>query len=108
VNAAKYGSIGMPPNAVIDYMKCACGFEQAREIDPLTRVREAIVGAGTNDIVRKLNPPKRLTMYDGLGHWVYLLNGEIYSWGLRFTNIQSAMSRFGKYTKWKAVCKIVF
>jgi|TARA_Y100000589_G_scaffold308568_2_gene325244 hypothetical protein len=97
----KFG-IGMPPAAVVDYLKRVCDFPNAKVADLSSNATEMILGMGTT----KLNMP----LYDGLGHYLYLRNNTIHSWGQTFSDTASAMNGVGGVTgsDWKVVCKIVF
>lgn len=75
--------IGMPPSAVVDYLKRVCNFPNARIHDGGADPGEMILGMGTD----RLGMP----LYDGLGHYVYSLNATIYSWGNRYANPNTAM-----------------
>jgi hypothetical protein len=84
-NAASLGdfSIAMPPDAVVDYLKRMCDFKLARiltakESDP----KELILGVSKPD----------MKMYNGLAHWVYQLNGVVYSWGTQFVSLENFLS----------------
>jgi hypothetical protein len=70
---AKY-SIAMPPRAVVDYLKRICDFTNARLVGPGSGMSELILG------VCRSGPG----MYNNLRHYLYLLNGIIYSWGKQF------------------------
>lgn len=88
-------SIAMPPEAVVDYLQRMCGLESARILtgkqpDP----KELIVG---------LSKPN-MKLYNGLAHWVYLLNGTVYSWGSQFVSLQNVMT-LKNYTG--VACRIV-
>ena len=93
--------IGMPPDAVIDYMKRICNFQNPHTVDVGANVPEAILGMGTD----KLGMP----LYNGLGHYLYYLNGTIYSWGQQFANPTVAMDGVGGVPgkDWRIVYKIV-
>lgn len=81
-------SIAMPPEAVVDYLQRVCDFKSARiltgnELEP----KELILGLSRTG----------MNMYNSLAHWVYELNGTIYSWGKQFPSRQSVMS-YKNYT----------
>ena len=74
-NDDKY-SVALPPGAVVDYLKRVCQFKDAKLVDLSAKGSEFILGVCGND-------PKIL--YGGLEHYLYYLNGTIYSWGKTFT-----------------------
>jgi len=92
--------IGMPPAAVVDYMKRVCDFPNAREIAVGVTVPEMILGMGTAAL--------GMPMYDGLGHYLYSLNNRIYSWGNQFADPFTAMNGVGGVpsVQWRIVRKI--
>jgi len=92
--------IGMPPAAVVDYMKRVCDFPNAREIPVKTVVPEMILGMGTDAL--------GMSLYDGLGHYLYSLNNRIYSWGNQFADPHTAMNGVAGVPsdRWKIVRKI--
>lgn len=70
--------IAMPPAAVVDYLKRICDFQGARLVT--SDKSEMVIGVcGTG-----------LPMYNGLEHYVYYLNGTVYSWGLQFGSVREA------------------
>lgn len=70
--------IAMPPAAVVDYLKRICDFQGARLVT--SDKSEMVIGVcGT-----------ALPMYNGLEHYVYYLNGTVYSWGLQFGSVREA------------------
>lgn len=71
-------SIAMPPAVVVDYLQRACEFKTAKEVDLSAGGVEFILGV--RDSNGKSDPLK------GLIHWVYYLNGTVYSWGKQFPN----------------------
>jgi hypothetical protein len=89
INAAVKGgipnfSIAMPPNAVVDYLKRACDFKNAKEV-PLTDTSNELI-LGVRDGKGKSEPLK------GLIHWVYFQNKIVYSWGVQFAGGSEAAS----------------
>lgn len=100
-NDPQFG-IGMPPAAVVDYLKRVCDFPNAKVADLGASGTEMILGMGTT----KLGMP----LYDGLGHYLYLRNSTIHSWGQTFSDTASAMNGVGGVSgnDWKVVYKIVF
>ncbi|MBX9698059.1 MAG: hypothetical protein K2X74_01425 [Acetobacteraceae bacterium] len=75
-------SIGMPPEAVVDYLKRIWGRDsELQSVSGGTGgVADAIIG-----VTRGTMP-----MYDGLSHWMYRKGGKIYSWGREFPSIEAA------------------
>jgi len=74
-------SIAMPPEAVVDYLRRACDFKSAKLLtgnmpDPA----ELILGLCST----------KMKMYNRLAHYVYQLNGTVYSWGMQFGSVQQA------------------
>ena len=87
-------SIGMPPDALVDYLRRVCDFKSARILTgKLPDPPELILGCCRAG----------MRMYNGLAHYVYQLNGKIYSWGQEFGTIKQAGDHVGKtYTVgWK-------
>ena len=83
VNGGALGdfSIAMPPEAVVDYLRRACDFKSAKLLtgnmpDPA----ELILGLCST----------QMREYKGLAHYVYQLNGTVYSWGKQFGSVQQA------------------
>lgn len=77
-------SIALPPAVVVDYLHRACDFKSAKEVGVTTTGIEFILG------VRDANG--KSTPLNGLIHWVYYLNGTVYSWGAQFPNGNEAAS----------------
>ena len=87
--------IALPPDAVVDYLQRVCNFPNAKVVDLGANANELILGVyDTNDIT---------AMYNGLQHYVYSLDGTIYSWGDQFTDVQDAMG-----ASWDVCYKIAF
>ncbi len=82
VGDAKFG-IAMPPDAVVDYLKRICDFGGARLIGTGDACSECILG-----VYETANPG---SMHKGLKHYLYSLNGTIYSWGNQFADVDAAM-----------------
>lgn len=96
-------SIAMPPDAVVDYLRRACDFKTSREVDVGTAGIEFILG------VRDASGAS--TPHKGLIHWVYYLNGTVFSWGAQFgggNEIDSvAAAGRSQGTTYQVVCKII-
>lgn len=84
-DAASY-SVGLPPKAVIAYLRMVCGFPSAQKVAVDAEVQESLVG------VSKKNG--RTAPYKGLCHWMYELDGTIYSWGRRFESVTAANKQY--------------
>lgn len=102
-NAAKGGvpnfSIAMPPVAVVDYLQRMCEFKTAKEVPVNTAGIEFIIG------VR--NSKGKSSPLNGLIHWVYFLNGTVYSWGKQFAGGSESASLTMAGADYQAVYKIV-
>jgi len=70
--------IAMPPAAVVDYLKRICNLRAARLVT--TDTSEQVLGVCG----------RSLPMYNGLEHYVYRLNGRVYTWGLQFNSVSDA------------------
>ena len=80
-------SIAMPPEAVVDYLRRMCDFKSARALaSNLPDPPELILGLCSTT----------MRMHNGLAHWVYQLNGKIYSWGDEFLSVNQAAAAAGK------------
>jgi hypothetical protein len=77
-------SIAMTPSAVVDYLKRACEFKNAKEVALTDTSVELILGV--RDAKGKSSPHK------GLIHWVYYFNGTVFSWGEQFGGGSEATS----------------
>ncbi|HEX4135061.1 MAG TPA: hypothetical protein VHY84_10665 [Bryobacteraceae bacterium] len=73
----KIFGIAMPPDAVVDYLQRICELRAARTVT--TDMPELILGLCSKDKV----------MYNGLAHYVYRLNGTVYSWGKQFPSVEA-------------------
>ncbi len=82
---AKYG-IAMPPDGVVDYLKRVCAFNSAKLVDLNSSSTELVIGV--------CKPDRPAHMYSGLAHYMYSLNGTIYSWGNQYSSISSANKDF--------------
>lgn len=80
----KFG-IAMPPDAVVDYLKRVCDFGGARLVDPGDACSECILG-----VYKTASPGGP---HKGLKHYLYYLNGTIYSWGNQFASVDAAMGK---------------
>lgn len=80
----KFG-IAMPPDAVVDYLKRICDFGGARQVGTGDACSECILGV--YETANKNGPHK------GLKHYLYQLNGTIYSWGNQFASVEAAMGK---------------
>lgn len=80
-DAASY-SVGLPPKAVVTYLRMVCGFPSAQKVAVDAHVQESLVGVSKKS--------GRTAPYKGLCHWMYELNGTIYSWGERFDSVTDA------------------
>lgn len=92
-------SIALPPDAVVAYLRYI-GFRNPRVLPAGSDLR------GKNELILGVNDPSgKLTMYGGLGHYLYQKGSTIYSWGRQFTDIASAGAQVGMST-WQ-VCAVV-
>jgi hypothetical protein len=82
---SKYG-IAMPPDAVVDYLKRVCSFNAARLVDLSSPSTELVIGVS--------KPGRPAGTYKGLAHYMYSLNGKIYSWGNQYSSIAAADKDF--------------
>jgi len=71
--------IAMPPLAVVDYLKRMCDLRIARLVKTNLH-SELILGLCG----------KKMHLYNGLEHYVYRLNGKVYSWGQQFNSVEAA------------------
>jgi hypothetical protein len=92
----KFG-IGLPPHVVVEYLKRVCDFRNARVEDMTFAAHELILGVADRT-------DKKMTMYDGLAHYLYQRGNKIYSWGKQFGSVAEAMKGFGG--KWEVCSKI--
>lgn len=69
-------SIAAPPVVVVDYLQRVCDFKTSKEV--------AITTTGIEFILGVRNTAGKSTPLNGLIHWVYYLNGTVYSWGNQF------------------------
>lgn len=93
--------IGMPPHAVVDYLK------RMWEYDVSLAVGKGFNGPENGIIgVKNVNKPLS-SLYDGLEHYMYRHNHMIYSWGLSFNSVDDAAARGAPDgTKWEICCLI--
>ena len=73
-----YYSIGMPPAGVVDYVTRM--WEYKATLSKGDTGGDGIIGVKRDARV----------MYDGLCHYMYRLNGKIYSWGNTYTSVTDA------------------
>lgn len=85
-NDDKTYSLGLPPRAVVKYLRLMCNFHGARELHLSQNANEMIIG------VRMKNG--RTAPYNGLVHWMYMHNGTVYSWGQQFDSVTAADADF--------------
>ena len=86
-------SIAMPPDALVDYLRRMCEFKSARILNrtwSLFDPTELILGLSSDDMNMKL--------HNHLAHWVYHLNGKVYSWGQECGPVPSFLTSH-KYSK---------
>lgn len=95
-NNERFG-IGLPPEAVVEYLKRVCDFKNARVVDMSYDAHELILGVADRT-------DKKMTMHDGLAHYLYKRGNKIYSWGKQFGGVTEAMKGFGG--KWEVCVKI--
>ncbi|MBX9699241.1 MAG: hypothetical protein K2X74_07375 [Acetobacteraceae bacterium] len=85
-------SIGMPPEAVVDYLKRVWGRDS--DLQSVTAgsggTADAIIG-----VTKGLMP-----LYDGLCHWMYRKGGKIYSWGNEYGSVAAANKDY-------RVCRVI-
>ena len=91
-------SIGMPPDAVVDYLK------RMWKVDATSQS----TGSSSDGIVGvKDVSDKTMVLYDGLRHYLYQKNGKIYSWGKVFGSVQEAGTQFAG-RNYSVCCMITF
>jgi hypothetical protein len=98
---ANYG-IGMPPQAVVDYL------QRMWEFNVTLKPGKDFSGP-ENGIIGVKNADKPLsTLYDGLEHYMYRHNQKIYSWGDSFDNVTQAAKAGANGVNWEICCLIPF
>jgi hypothetical protein len=91
-------SIGMPPDAVVDYLK------RMWKIDATSKFTS---GPSDGIVGVKDASDKNMWMYDGLRHYLYQKNGKIYSWGTSFSSVQEAGKKYAG-RNYSVCCMITF
>ncbi|MDA8049143.1 MAG: hypothetical protein M0002_03915 [Rhodospirillales bacterium] len=81
-----YYSIGMPPDTMADYLHRIWGYNS--EVQVITG------GTGGNEDGIIGVSKGLMKLYDGLCHYMYRLNGKIYSWGQIFGSVTEANSAY--------------
>ena len=79
-------SIGMPPQGVADYVTRM--WEYKAEVQVVSG-GSGDTGDGIIGVSKGLMP-----LYDGLCHYMYRLNGKIYSWGKQFNSVAEANAQY--------------
>ncbi len=75
-------SIGMPPQAVVDYLDRM--WQVKATLSPFETGEDGIIG------VKRDGRP----MYNGLCHYMYRSNGKIYSWGNNYPSVKAANKNY--------------
>lgn len=98
-------SIGMPPQTIEHYLRTVCGFRSAIYVrDPLGGL--PVTGSTRNELIIGVNDSTgAMTMYGGLCHYMYQLNGKIYSWGKKFSSVAEA-GKVGGDENWQVCVEI--
>ncbi len=87
----KFG-IGVPPDAVADYLR--------RQWKAKATVEQVVNDSGGDGIIGVcIDNPAPTMPYKGLVHYMYRRNGVIYSWGDIFMDVNSAAPKVG-LTSW--------
>jgi hypothetical protein len=81
-------SIGMPPHAVVDYLKHV--WKQPAEV---VKIYSGL-DSGADGIVGVRNVKDPMPLYDGLCHWVYRRNNVVMSWGRSFGWLTHADAKY--------------
>ncbi len=96
VQADSKFSIGMPPDAVVDYLKRMWKYD----------AKFQFVSSPTDGIVGVKDPnDKDMWMYGWLRHYLYQKGGKIYSWGETFNSVLEAGQK--KVRRDYAVCCMI-
>lgn len=84
-------SIGLPPDAVVEYMRTKCGFRSARVVAQAASRTEAVsytMEMGKDYVIGTRTDGSTMTMFGGLDHYIYRgLDGRIHSWGEVFSDL---------------------
>lgn len=91
--------IGMPPQAVADYLSRMWNVKTEIKTGKTTSGPENGV-IGVKNVVKPLS-----TLYDGLEHYMYRHQQIIYSWGMAFNSVDEA-AKLGTTGKWEICCVI--
>lgn len=93
--------IGMPPHAVVDYLHRMWEYEVSVKKEPaLSGFKRGIIGV--ENVTKPLSP-----LYDGLEHYMYQHEQDIYSWGQKFSSVdEAAMEVDLAKGDWKICCLI--
>lgn len=81
-------SIGMPPEAVVYYLKRMCGFDNARQVPLNVTDNELIIGLYRDE-------KNNMHICGGLKHYVYYKDATYYSWGKSFSSIAGMERNYG-------------
>jgi hypothetical protein len=79
-------SIAIPPDGVVDYLRRVCGFNNATIVALDSPATEYVMGVS--------KPDRPAHLYNRLAHYMYALNGTIYSWGQTFNSITAANAAY--------------
>lgn len=86
-------SIGLPPHAVVAYLREVTGFPGARVLtEPLGG--NFVTGSSASEQIVGVRDPD-MELYNGLAHYVYVNHGVVYSWGRQFHSVEEAAQECG-------------
>lgn len=96
-NDSKF-SIGMPPHAVVDYLKRMWNYNATAKL----------ANSAENGIVGVYDPnDKNMKLYGGLRHYLYQKGNKVYSWGDTFSSVlQAGRQKVGR--DYHVCCMITF
>lgn len=96
-------SIGLPPQAVVDYLKRRCNLRNARVVHAPGGPQEMalFVDPSKELIIGVVDP--NMTMYGGLCHWVYQdSNAKVHSWG----NVYNDFTCDGEFSEYCVIISV--